>query len=157
VIVTIRASRCMTMLSYEFHNCVANCCWHNFEKDEPHTPMANDIAIIDSEDVNENLRIIRLLGRLDIQGVNEIDAKFAFLAASAKHRIVVDLAGLDFLASIGIRTLISNAKAQQQRGGRLVPFVGDNEPVARILETMGINTLIPMYADTAEAREAAVA
>lgn len=119
--------------------------------------MTIDIATIDSEDVSENLRIIHLSGRLDIQGVNAIDVKFASLATSAKHRIIVDLAGLDFLASIGIRSLICNAKVQQQRGGRLVLFVGDNGPVAKVLKTMGIHTLIPMYANVAEAREAAIA
>lgn len=119
--------------------------------------MTTESATIDSEDVNENLRVIRLAGRLDIRGVNAIDAKFAFLAASSQHRILVDLSALDFIASIGIRSLISNAKAQQQRGGRLVLFVGDNSPVAKVLETMGIHTLIPMYADAAQAREAVLA
>jgi anti-sigma B factor antagonist len=119
--------------------------------------MTTDTATIDSEDVNDNLRIIRLAGRLDIQGVNAVDVKFAFLAASARHRILVDLTGLDFIASIGIRSLISNAKAQQQRGGRLVLLVSDSGPVTKVLETMGINALIPMYADAAMASEAALA
>lgn len=119
--------------------------------------MTTDSATINFEDVNENLRTIRLLGRLDIQGVNAVDAKLTFLAASSQHRIVVDLAGLDFIASIGIRSLVSTAKAQQQRGGRLVLFVGGNRPVAKVLETTGISTLIPMYADATEARQAALA
>ncbi len=116
--------------------------------------MTTNLATIDFEEINEQLRIIRLAGRLDIQGVNAVDAKFAFLAASQKQGIVVDLSGLDFIASIGVRSLVSNAKAQRQRGGRLVLFAGNNDPVIKVLTTTGIDKLIPMYTEFADAREA---
>jgi anti-anti-sigma factor len=119
--------------------------------------MTNDAATIDSEDVNETLRIIYIRGRLDIQGTDAIGTKFAVLAATEGRRIVVDLGGIDFLASIGIRSLVTNAKAQQQRGGRMVLFVGDNVPVAKVLKTTGIDTVLPMFTDAAKAREAALA
>ncbi len=119
--------------------------------------MTKEVATIDFDEVDEGLRIIRILGRLDIQGVNAIDAKLAFLASSAKHRIVVDLSGLEFIASIGIRSLVGNAKAQQHHGGRLVLLVGNNEPVTKVLVTMGINNLIPMFADSTKAQVAALA
>lgn len=119
--------------------------------------MTHDAATIASEDVNENLRIIYITGRLDIQGTDAIGTKFTILAATEARRIVVDLSGVDFLASIGIRSLVSNAKAQQQRGGRMVLFVGDNAPVAKVLKTTGIDTVVPMFTDMAEAREKALA
>ncbi len=119
--------------------------------------MTQCAATIASEDVNANLRIIYITGRLDIQGTDAIGTKFTILAATEARRIVVDLSGVDFLASIGIRSLVSNAKAQQQRGGRLVLFVGDNAPVAKVLKTTGIDTVVPMFTDTAEVREKALA
>jgi anti-anti-sigma factor len=119
--------------------------------------MATEVASIDFEEFDNELRVIRLQGRLDIQGVNAIDTRFAFLSASSRLRAVVDLTGLDFIASIGIRSLISNAKAQQQRGGRMVLYVGSNEPVTKVLETMGIHKLIPMFADLEKARSAVLA
>jgi anti-anti-sigma factor len=70
---------------------------------------------------------------------------------------VVDLTAVSFLASIGIREIITNAKAAQQRGGRLVLFVGDNNAVTKTLETTGIDALIPMFADYAAAEKAALA
>ncbi len=119
--------------------------------------MSNDDATIRFEDESENLRIITITGRLDIQGTEAIGTKFTALTATDAHRIVVDLSGVDFLASIGIRSLVTNAKAQQQRGGRLVLFVGDNAPVAKVLTTTGINTVLTMCSDHAAAREAALA
>jgi len=110
---------------------------------------------IDFED--KNIRRITLTGRLDISGTAEIDTRFAALAAASEHRIVVDLTGVTFLASIGIRALIANAKAQQKRGGRMVLFVGDNAPITKTLQTTGIDALVPMFATYADAENAALA
>lgn len=111
---------------------------------------------IDFEDCNDRLRRIILTGRLDVPGTAEIDIKFTALSAAAEHHLVVDLTGVSFLASMGIRLLITNAKAQQQRGGRMVLLVGDNAPIAKTLETTGIDVLIPMFTNFAEAEKAAL-
>lgn len=111
---------------------------------------------IDFADLNENLRRISLSGRLDIQGTEEISLKFTALSSSAQRRVIVDLTAVTFLASIGIRALITNAKALQQRGGRMVLFVGDNASVTKTLEATGIDTLLPMFADAGEAEKAAL-
>jgi len=112
---------------------------------------------IDFLDVDENLRRITLDGRLDIQGTEAISMKFTALASTAKRSVVVDLVAVNFLASMGIRELITNAKALQKRGGRMTLFVGDNALVAKILETTNINELLPMFANLAEAEKAAIA
>jgi anti-anti-sigma factor len=64
---------------------------------------------------------------------------------------------VDFLASIGIRSIVSNARAMQQRGTRMVLFVGANAAVSKTLGTTGIDAVIPMFADMAEAEQAALA
>lgn len=112
---------------------------------------------IDFEDVSDDFRRITISGRLDIVGTDEIAAKFAALAASAKRRVVVDLRQVTFLASIGIRSLISNAKALHQRGGRMVICVGENVAVAKTLEMTGIAALIPLVVSADDADKAAMA
>ena len=112
---------------------------------------------IEFEDVNENLRRIALSGRLDIPGTDAISLKFTALAAATQRRVIIDLTAVSFLASIGIRALITNAKALQQRGGKTVLFVGNNEGVTKTLEATGIDVLLPMFADAAEAEKAALA
>ena len=112
---------------------------------------------ISHEDVSENLRRIALTGRLDSRGTDEIAVTFAALSTAGQRRVVVDLTGINFLASIGIRALLGNAKALQQKGGRMVLFVGGNAAVMKTLAATGIDTLIPMYADAAEAEKAALA
>ena len=116
--------------------------------------MAVDISF---EDVNENFRRISLSGRLDIPGTDAIALQFTALAVATQQRVVVNLSAISFLASIGIRALITNAKALQQRGGKMVLFVGDNAAVTKTLEATGIDTLIPMFVDAALADETALA
>ena len=111
---------------------------------------------IQYSDDGDHFRRISIAGRLDIAGTDAIATQFTALAASAPRRVIVDLTAVSFLASIGIRALISNAKALQQRGGKMVLLVGSNESVAKTLETTGIDTLIPMFADAGEATQAAL-
>src|SRR5215469_1870776 len=84
-------------------------------------------------------------GRLDITGAGVIDLQFSAIAGS--HRgVVVDLANVTFLASIGIRTLLLGAKAVQRRGGSFV-LLNPVEEVERVLEVMGVTDLMPIYRD----------
>ena len=108
------------------------------------------------DDTIEHLRHIRLSGRLDIAGIDDISDTFADLSTTTGRGIVVDLSGVTFLVSFGIRELITNAKLIQQRGGRMVIFVGDNKAVYKTLQTTGIDTLIPTFTDAAQADGAAL-
>jgi anti-anti-sigma factor len=58
----------------------------------------------------------------------------------------VDLGGVDFLASIGIRLLVVNAKAVANRGGKML-IVNPRPEVRHILDISGIPPIIPMYDD----------
>lgn len=111
---------------------------------------------ISHEDHGETLRRIRLTGRLDLSGIDDISAAFAELCAGPQRRVVVDLSGVSFLVSFAIRELITNAKAMHQRGGRMVLATGDNATVKKTLSTTGIDMLIPTFADPAQAEAAAL-
>lgn len=102
-----------------------------------------DIA---SETINDSIIKIALTGRLDLQGNQTIEMKLTSLAATKKAGVVIDMSGVEFLASIGMRTLISNAKAQASRGGELVlcnlqPLVKD------VLSTSGVDSIIHIFDD----------
>jgi anti-sigma B factor antagonist len=94
---------------------------------------------------------IILDGRLDVGGASAIDLQFNAIAGSHKA-VVVDLAGVSFLASIGIRTLLLGAKTVQRRGGTLI-LLNPVAEVERVLDVTGAADLMPIYRDT----EAAVA
>jgi anti-anti-sigma factor len=81
-----------------------------------------------------------LEGDLDAQGTNEIDLQFQAVASS-RPKVVVDLARVGFLASIGIRTLIMAAKANARKGGKLV-LVNPGEMVQKVLTSCGADNVL---------------
>lgn len=101
---------------------------------------------IQTETLNNDILRVKLIGRMDLMGAQAIDVKFTALTASKKALILVDLSDVSFLASLGIRTLISSAKALANRGGMMV--LSQPQPnVFDVLETSGVTTLIPTFAD----------
>jgi len=85
---------------------------------------------------------ITLIGRLDILGAESIDLPLATLSGS-KNEIFVDMAGVTFIASIGLRHLVSAAKAVQRRGGRLT-LLNPTEAVGEVITSSGLTILLPI-------------
>ena len=110
---------------------------------------------ISFEQLPSGVAMIRLKGRLDIMGAMKIDVQFAAVTA-ANRAVVVDLGEVEFLASMGLRTLIMGAKSMRTKSGRMVLY----RPiplVEEVLVTSGTTTLIPVAHDLAEAEAQAQA
>jgi anti-anti-sigma factor len=85
---------------------------------------------------------ITMIGRLDISGAETVALPLATLSGS-KNGLFVDMAGVTFVASIGLRHLVSAAKAVGRRGGRLV-VLNPNAAVAEVITTSGLGDLLPI-------------
>ena len=95
-------------------------------------------------ELDNNIRLLRLIGKLDIVGVGQIETRFAAYCGGEKARVVVDLTQVDFLASIGIRLLTLTAKSVVSRGGKIV-LLNPQPEVQHVLEVTGIPAIIPIY------------
>jgi len=103
-----------------------------------------------AEELPQGIKLIRLNGRMDLRGAQEIDLKFTANATAAQALVIVDLSGVEFLASLGLRTLLSGAKGQRGRGGKLV-LAAAQPLVSKVLTSSGIQNLIPAYPTVEEA------
>ena len=112
---------------------------------------------ISYDDEGADLRRIEISGRLDMVGAGSIGAQLVELVAAPKKGIVVDMSGVEFLASVGIRALIASAKAVQERGGRMVLIVNPATTVMMSLKATGVDLLIPVFSSAADAERAALA
>jgi anti-anti-sigma factor len=88
---------------------------------------------------------IALSGRLDVEGALKIDGEFNQIAEEKKN-VLVDLSGVSFIASLGIRTLITGAKATANNGGKMV-LLNPQPNVERVLRTSRVDTVIPIIDD----------
>lgn len=108
---------------------------------------------LQTQQLTDGITKINLFGRMDNVGVQDIDLQFTALTATKKAAVVVDLSEVSFLASIGIRTLITNARALRQRGGKMV-LLNPKPLVDEILKAAGITTIIETLYNLQSAREA---
>ena len=108
-------------------------------------------------DVGDQLRRIEITGRLDVEGTNSVATQLVELTQAPKKAVVVDLSSLKFLASIGIRALVTAAKAVKERGGKMVLVVDDGSTVMMSIKATGIDQLVPVFDSTDDAERAAIA
>ncbi len=111
------------------------------------------MAIISSKDVSSALRVVTVSGRLDLQGTEKVEQSFLAVTRTGKQNIVVDLAEVTFLSSVGIRMLIASGKALKETGGRMVLVVGVNAAVIKTLKVTCVDAILPMF-ETFAAAEA---
>jgi len=96
------------------------------------------------EQLSDTTVKVALTGRLDIEGADAIGDRLTAITATHREGVVIDMAGVDFLASIGIRLLLSNARAQKLRGGKLV--LARCQPMVReVLRATGADTLLAVH------------
>ena len=108
---------------------------------------------LESEELPDGIVRIILSGKLDLAGAHDIDAPFT--AAAAGHRgVIVDLAGVTFLASMGLRALVIGAKTATSRGARLV-VLGPTPEVEKVLKISGFYVLAAIVHDLETALAAA--
>jgi anti-anti-sigma factor len=96
-----------------------------------------DIVI---EELPEGVTCAALTGRLDIDGAAAVDESLRSLA-DARNKLVVDLSGVSFVASMGLRTLMLCARTLALRGGKMA--ISRPQPnVGRVLEVSGVDQIL---------------
>lgn len=93
---------------------------------------------------------VALVGRMDTLGADKIAIAFTAATATRKALVAVDLSGIEFLASAGLRQFFANARAQHQRGGALV-LAAAQPDVRAVLDSTGVQQAIPVFATVDEA------
>jgi anti-anti-sigma factor len=89
---------------------------------------------------------ITMVGRLDILGAEAVALPLATLSGS-KNGLYIDMSGVTFVASIGLRHLVSAAKAVGRRGGKVV-LLNPTSAVAEVITTSGLTGLLPIERGT---------
>jgi anti-sigma B factor antagonist len=87
--------------------------------------------------------IVRVGGALDIRFAERLDRELARLIDRRTSDIIVDLRGIEFMDSIGLRSLVA---AHQTAWRARVPmwFVRGGTPVTRVLRMTGLDAVLPL-------------
>jgi len=80
--------------------------------------------------------VLTLSGRLDSQGASVFDREASNIDKDTKH-VVIDLSAVDYISSIGIRSLVKLEKSLRSRRGGII-LIGVTSNVVQVLETSGV-------------------
>ena len=97
-------------------------------------------------DVSDRVTKVALQGRLDTSGVDRVETKFLAACTTGGSHALVDLSKVTFIASMGIRMLISASRAMTLRKTRLVLF-SPQPTVSDVLSHTALGDVIPIAAD----------
>ena len=97
---------------------------------------------------------LALIGKMDILGVGEVENKFIGYTAARKKSAVVDISGVTFLGSMGLRIFLSAAKALSLEKKKLI-LLNPQPLVKEVLEASGISDVVLIETDSAAAVVAA--
>ena len=100
---------------------------------------------IATEELDNGVTKIVLDGSLDIAGAMAIDLRMNVATAHSKA-VLIDLEKVTFIGSMGLRCLVAPARALLNRGGKMV-LLNPTANVAQVLQTSGIDTMIPVFHD----------
>lgn len=107
---------------------------------------------LEYRELEDGIRLIKLIGRLDMEGTSSVDQQFVQRCAGENVFVLVDLSRMSYISSIGIPMLIGTAKAVANRGGRLA-FLSPQANVKSILDITGVSHVIRIYNDLETAQE----
>ena len=107
---------------------------------------------LEYSELDNGVRLIKLTGRLDMDGTNSIDKQFVQHCAGENVFVLVDLSRVNYLSSIGIPLLITSARAVANRGGRMA-FLAPQTNVKSVLDITGVSNAIRIYKDLETAKE----
>jgi len=97
---------------------------------------------------------LALKGRLDAGTSAQAEAAIQDFLGAGGGKLILDLAGLDYISSAGLRVLLVANKAMRRKAGALA-LCGAQGNVREVLEVSGFTTLFLM-ADTPEQALAAL-
>ena len=89
------------------------------------------------------MRSLRLTGELDLAGVGRFERLLVADGSSETGTFVVDMRGLTFIDSSGLRALIMADQRVRAEGGRFVVVKGSKQ-VNEVLEMTGVSKQIEL-------------
>lgn len=94
----------------------------------------------------ESVLFLALEGRLDVGGVEKVGSAFNAIVDSTAKDLILDIAGVIFMASLGMSLLVSGAKRLHRRGLGMV-MVAPQGRVREVWTVAALQLVLPLADD----------
>jgi len=90
----------------------------------------------------EGKAVAKVSGRIDATSAHAFDSKLSKLLS--EKALLVDMGGVDYLSSAGMRVMLSAAKNVEAEGGKIA-FCSIQDDVLEILKVAGFDRVLKLY------------
>lgn len=94
--------------------------------------------------------VIRVEGSMDAISVAEFDAEWKKVIEEGGTRVVVEMSGLEYISSAGLRGILMLAKTTKMKGVALA-FAGMRDMVSDMFKLSGFLTILSVHPDVPSA------
>jgi anti-sigma B factor antagonist len=102
-------------------------------------------------EVSGGITVYRIAGKLDALSESDLGTAINSTIAQGNTKVIFDLSGVTYVSSAGLRRILSAAKqAAAAKGG--VAVFGLQPAVNKVFELSGLQGIIPIVSDEAQAR-----
>jgi anti-anti-sigma factor len=101
------------------------------------------------EEGRSETKTLLLEGRLDHESVHGFDEQLDAVLASAAKVVVLDLTGLEYITSAGLRSIFRAQKVMHARGGKAV-LLNPQPPVQKVLDIVRVAELGAVFRSVEE-------
>jgi anti-sigma B factor antagonist len=101
-------------------------------------------------DNTQRVSVMKVSGRVDSETAPEFEHALLQLLRDNRNKIVLNLQGVDFLSSAGLRAMVKALKDSQKSGGD-VHLASVSQPIEVILRTVGMMQMFKMFSTSEEA------
>lgn len=105
-----------------------------------------DINVYDSG----NATVVAVTGRVDSMNANVFGEGMVAPIDEGKVNIALDLSGLEYMSSAGLREIVGSLKKGRRDGGD-VRIAAPSDRVREVLELAGLDTIVEIYDTLTEA------
>lgn len=98
----------------------------------------------------KRVQLVTVSGRVDSSTSQQFDDAINALFNDGHQNLVLNLAGVNYMSSAGLRTLVSAMKESKKHSGK-VALAALSDRVEEVLELAGLNSLFEVYADNTAA------
>jgi len=109
------------------------------------------MSVTFSEEVLDGgLMKVALSGLLDAPGAMAIEDQFTERIRERGGNIILDMSGLEYMSSYGLRMILTSAKILHDQGGGLY-LAAPTSRVMEVIKVAGYDTMFPVYETVADA------
>jgi anti-sigma B factor antagonist len=111
--------------------------------------MTESSFTVNIEDL-KRVELVEVSGRIDSSNAAQFDDILKEIAKRGKFNVVLDMSGVDYISSAGLRALVALLRENKKHRGD-VRLATPSERVMEVLSLAGLDSLFTVYDDRAAA------